>query len=237
MAVILALALITSLSWQFFYHSPIVPVKYYHTGIGETKEIGLPDESTVQLNSASTMIVKENFNSNNRQVILIGEAFFEVAKDKNKPFVVSTSHLNVRVLGTKFNLTSYGNDDKIVTYLEEGRVQIEGEFNNGTEKTLFPGQEATLDKKSLQLIVNDKKTSKHLWTEGELMFYNSSFEDIAKVLERKYNTKIVFMDEEVMNYRFSGDFSNSNLFELMGYLTAARSFNYKAKENIVIISK
>jgi len=154
----------------------------------------LPDGTVVWLNSGSTLKYPQSFSKRNRQVILSGEAYFDVTTDRLHPFVVKTGTLDMKVLGTQFNVMAYPDENYISTTLEKGRISIErsGEgreisricFLEAGEHSIFQKESGTIRK----FISNtDKYTS---WKEGKLIFRNDPLVLVIKRLERWYNTDI-----------------------------------------------
>ncbi|TAJ13513.1 DUF4974 domain-containing protein [Marinilabiliaceae bacterium JC017] len=235
---VLVVALAISLFWGVYQANKGVELMHYQANVGEIKHIVLPDGSEVNLNAASSLIVPQQFKGDERQVILMGEGYFKVARDETKAFVISTTHMDVTVLGTQFNLKAYANDQEIRTFLDKGKIQLTGNFKNRDKVVLIPGQEAILNKADGQLSVIDRPGHQSgLWQEGKLIFHNNTLAEIARVLERKFEVKVIIMSDEVGDYKFSGDFSDAQLFELLGYLSAARVFHYKINDGVIVITK
>lgn len=234
---ILVVALGVSLAWSFLSNSSTELIQYV-ANAGEVKKVVLPDGTKVDLNAGSTLVIQEGFSTDKRQVILMGEGYFDVVKDEDKPFEVSTSHLKVKVLGTKFDLKAYSNESHITAALDEGKIQLDGDFNQQQPIFLHPGHEAVYDKQTGELQVQKQQQSQaEEWRNGRLVFYNHTMTEIARILERRFDTKIIILNEEVKNYRFSGDFSEAQLFELLGYLSAARQFSFETSGEYILISK
>ena len=234
--------LVISLGLSLFYNISQLGASsemvQYATALGEVKDIVLPDGTTVKLNSGSTLVIQEGFEGDKRQVVLLGEAYFDVTRDEKKPFEISTSHLKLSVLGTEFNLKAYPEDAEIKTILDEGKVRLDGDFNQLQPVFLNPGQEAILNKNSGHIDVHrlrEGQTGK--WKHGQITLYNNTLSEVAVMLERKFGVKVVIMNDEVKNYRFSGDFSDAQLFELLGYLSAARPFTFEATAEYIVITK
>lgn len=235
---VLTIAFGLSLLWNIYNMGASSEMMQYTTAYGEVKDVLLPDGTAVKLNSGSTLVIQKDFEGEKRQVILLGEAYFNVSHNENQPFEISTSHLKLSVLGTEFNLKAYPEDAEIKTVLDEGKVRLDGDFNQAKPVFLNPGQEAILNKNSGRIDVHNLENGQvGKWNDGQIILYNSSLSEVAVMLERKFAVKVIILDDEVKNYRFSGDFSNARLFELLGYLSAARSFNFKAKGDYIIITK
>lgn len=162
---------------------------------GKRSKIVMTDGSIVHLNAGSRFIFPKRFDGSERKVYLEGEAYFEVASDENKPFIVKTleKEFEIEVIGTKFNVSSYGTDSKILTVLTEGEVHIKNSINSFyTKKTkLKPGELASWNKRDSDIIVEEVNTDNYiLWTEGILQFESQTIREIAIKIERFYNVRI-----------------------------------------------
>ena len=164
---------------------------------GKTSQIILPDGTKVHLNAGSRLVYPEFFKDKHRTVFLMGEAFFDVKENKNRPFVVKTTDVKLKVLGTKFNVSAYSSDNVIETVLTEGKVSLEplngGVFAKSME--LLPNQLASFDKGTQELVVNDVDVSNYvLWKDGILKFESTDLSRIVKRLERFYNVRFYYGD-------------------------------------------
>ncbi|MBS2212671.1 DUF4974 domain-containing protein [Carboxylicivirga mesophila] len=214
-----------------------VSMERYSTAFGETKEIILPDSSRVVLNAASTILYPGKFSKDSRDVVLVGEASFDISKDRNKPFRVETSHLQVEVLGTEFILSAYQEDETITTYLKEGSVRLNGEFADYQSLEMRPSQKAILRKEDMHMeVINSLKQSKS-WEDGYMVFEQTSLKEIAARLERRFGVEIIIEDEALNNYKYSGSFRNENLFEILGFLSITKPFKFVLKNNTIVMSK
>lgn len=174
---------------------------------GSSSKILLNDSSVVWLNAGSSLIYPSKFGSKNREVVLFGEAFFDVAKDAKKPFVVQTSALEITVLGTKFNISAYPEDRIIQTVLEEGSVAIRKikRTNRDKEIILKPNQLASYDKTTKLSEIKNVNTEFYTsWTNGLLTFENRDFNRIVKAVERYYNIRMQFEDPLAGSIKISG---------------------------------
>ncbi|MFN2396482.1 MAG: FecR family protein [Bacteroidales bacterium] len=209
---------------------------------GKTTEILLPDGTKVFLNAGSRLIYPELFTDKNREVFLVGEAFFEVKQDNEHPFVVQTTDIRVRVQGTKFNISAYPSDNIIETVLTDGKVRIEqnnsGIFSENTD--LIPNQLAAYSKSSrevkLFMIDPDNYT---LWKDGLCKFESTDLSRIAKKLERFYNIRFTYRDPLLSTIKISGKLELSeNKDEIINRLAIAASVKIYAKgENYYEINK
>lgn len=157
---------------------------------GERRTLVLPDGSRIQVNAGTTLLYPRAFGNKNRTVYLAGEAFFSVAKDETKPFIVSAGPLKVRVLGTKFNVKAYSGDGCISTTLEQGKVEVYKEGSAGKPVVMEPAEQLVYhirDDRFTAARVNPEDFS--AWTQGELRFTSQPAEEILDGLGRRYGIR------------------------------------------------
>ena len=169
---------------------------------GKTYELKLSDGTHVWLNSESELIYPTNFTGNTREVILRGEAFFDVAKDASKPFIVENNQMKIKVLGTSFNVSGYVSERLQNVTLVNGSVQVQ--IDNDSAFRISPSEQFSYDKEkqttSIQVVNTDLYTA---WTEGKYIFKDTRLEDILSKLQRWYDFEIIYLQEELKNRRFS----------------------------------
>ncbi|NQX56900.1 DUF4974 domain-containing protein [Pedobacter panaciterrae] len=159
------------------------------TARGETYMVVLPDKSKVWLNAASSLIYNTNMNiSEERVVSLEGEAYFEVAKDKTRPFVVISKGQEIEVLGTHFNVNAYDDEPAVATTLLEGSVQVTAGEN---KQILKPGFQAINNKGSIKIKEADVETAVD-WKEGDFYFENADFRSVMRKISRWYDVEIIY---------------------------------------------
>lgn len=218
------------------------------TSKGEKKEIILPDGTKVWLNVDSKIVYNEKFERGYRRVKLYGEAFFDVVKNPKWPFIVETSQLSIKVLGTKFNVKAYSDDKTIETTLESGLISLQQEGKIFGDKSIIikPQQKATFSKKEQKLLLEDVDSERYTsWKEGRLVFDNEDIHEAMKKMERWYGIKISMIGEK-RNDRITltiKDESIEQAIKLLQYTTATdftveklnktgkRLFKYEPKKN------
>ncbi len=198
---------------------------------GSVTRMTLPDGTQVQLNACSSLSWSQGFGLNDRNVTLRGECYFEVAHDEALPFVVTSDHLAVRVLGTRFDFRDYPNDMEVSVSLVEGKVSLVNLCDpDRAEKYLNPGQQVIFDKQSgsMRIDTNDAANAS-LWTQGVLFFDEVTLYDIARELERCYNVKIHISDEQLCRLRIYGNFHSreQRIENILDLLTATHNFRYR----------
>lgn len=174
---------------------------------GKTSEITLPDGTHVFLNAGSRLIYPEFFVDKTREVFLAGEAFFDVAHDEKQPFVVQTTDIRVRVLGTQFNISAYPSENIIETMLTSGKVRLEqnnsGLFSETTE--MKPGQLAAFNKVERTTRLEEVDYEYYtLWKDGLLKFESTDLSRIVKRLERYYNIRFKYDNPFLGGVRITG---------------------------------
>ncbi|MCL4481163.1 MAG: FecR domain-containing protein [Bacteroidetes bacterium] len=174
---------------------------------GKTSEILLPDGTKVVLNAGSRLAYPDHFKGGSREVLLLGEAYFEVKHDSKHPFVVQVNDLRIEDLGTRFNVSAYPADSRIETVLTEGKVSISqnnpGLFTQATE--LIPGQLASFDRQTSQIKVKSVDVDDYtLWTQGIMKFESVDLSRILKKMERFYNIHFQFNDPLLGLLKISG---------------------------------
>jgi len=195
--------------------------------LGSQAKIILPDGTIAWLNSGSTLKYSNLYGKKNREVLLSGEGYFEVTKDKSKPFFVHTNNIQVKVLGTVFNVRSYMNDRTVEVNLLEGKVDVSMLDNNSSKKLILIPNEKMIYNKNTKTMYSCKADAAKSaqWTIGKLCFVNSSLKDISKDLERKYNVKIILESDRVKNEIFSGSLDlNQPLKFILDYLDVDKKF-------------
>jgi len=205
---------------------------------GKRFQVTLSDGTRVFLNSGSSMKFPVKFIPNNdRTVFLSGEAFFEVTKNKD-PFIVNAESINVKVLGTQFNVSAYADDKSMNTVLVEGSVQLLGNnMENTTAVLLKPEYEAIWDKIQKQMVVAKADISSTLaWMNGQLVFRAVTFKDIIKKLERSYNCTIINNNQSLNDEIFSATFNveKENIEQVMNYISKNSPYHFTISENNII---
>lgn len=226
---------------QLFYakkeNSKVLVYNTLHVPYGKTFKLELSDGSVVTVNAGTKLKYPVNFiKDNNRTVFLDGEAFFDVAKDKDHPFVVTTDDMDIEVLGTKFNVTSYTEDQKTSTVLIDGKVQASNRAISEDIAILSPNQRASFNENVLH--IEKVNVEKYIaWVQGQLIFEDDSFNVIANKLERKFNIKIVNNYPELEKINVTASFRNESIEDVLKIFQSYQAFEYSIKNGILTINK
>lgn len=176
---------------------------------GQYISLNLPDGTAVWLNSRSTLRYPVAFNSSEREIELDGEAYFEVAKNKEIPFIVKTQIHNVEVLGTKFNVEAYSEKDNFITTLMEGKVQVYNQETPKNKVILSPNTKAVYKNGKLNILHVDDYTT-YRWKEGLICFRDASFITIMETFEKYYGVKVEIRNNNINKHNYTGKFRQTD---------------------------
>ena len=229
---------------------------------GSRSKIMLPDGTQVWLNAGSKLTYGKEFGNSLREVTLTGEAYFDVVKDSSRPFLIHARNVDIRVLGTAFNVKSYPGDKTTETSLIRGSVEVSIK-NRPKEKIILKPNEKLVVNSELDSIVakpSQPKVARTIrnapqvvldqvnyhekeqvivetsWVENILIFDAETFAELAPKLERWYGVKIIFTAQDIQNIRLTGSFKGESLQTALKGLKITANFNYTIKNDTVIIS-
>lgn len=225
---------------------------------GSKSKVELPDGSTVWLNSDSELRYPGIFADNQREVFLTGEAYFDIAKNEAAPFFVRANSIEIKVLGTKFNVKSYPEEGTIETTLEEGLINIS---RVGSEQNflLKPKQKAVFVKRYGKIntsgpVIDELKEVKPIkrkeqfilaenvetemytsWKDQSLIFKSEAFEQLVVKMERWYNVEIIIENERLRTKKLTGSFDKQTIEQALEALKVSFNFKYEINKNQIII--
>ena len=203
---------------------------------GTRSKFKLSDGTTVYLNSGSKLIFPVQFKGNTRKVELIGEAFFEVTPNETKPFIVATSEINVKVLGTAFNLQAYPESKEISTTLVHGKVVLETE-SAGISKQLAelkPLDHAVFNAENKAIKTNQEEDLDKFigWKDGKLVFFNDPIEKVSDKLGNWYNVTVKIKNADLIKYRFTATFTDEPIEQVLDLLSKSSPIRYRIKKAV-----
>ena len=214
------------------FHEIIVPN-------GKMFDVQLSDGTKVHLNSGTKMRYPIQFlKGQKREVFIDGEAFFDVMKDKDHLFVVHADAVAIEVLGTKFNISTYKEESEIGAVLVEGSIKMTNAYHPEDAVVLKPGTRGFWSKQEHQTKVEQVDVNIYTgWMKGELIFKNSTFENMSKKLERKYNVQIENKNSELSQKVFNASFSKEieSIEDVLKYMNDLFPFQYKIENNHILI--
>ena len=189
----------------------------------------LPDGSKGWLNSETRLKYPLNF-KNNRHLNLVGEAYFEVTKNKNLPLTVTTSNLDVKVLGTTFSVSALADENTTDVILEEGSVEIDNP-GIGLKTMLKPDQKLVFDNLKNEYQTTSLNAQQYnAWKDGLLIFRNEPLADVFKRLSRWYNVKITITDDQIKRYKYRATFKNEPIEEVIRLIAMTLPIEYKIQK-------
>lgn len=199
--------------------------------------VTLEDSTRVWLNSASRLIYPAHFASDSRKVELEGEAYFEVAHNKDIPFIVESYGQKVRVYGTEFNIRAYPEDGMVYTTLSTGSISLTPATGGG-EVFLSPGKQAIFDKETSKASIRNVDLERVTgWRHGRFVFEEQSLRQIMQDLSRWYDFRYEFADEDAAETIFMGSIPRySNFKTAIAILEKSGGLSFKVKDNLIIIS-
>jgi len=255
-------------SWLLFFNRPLtapsanVALNEVVARSGARSFLLLPDGSKVWLNSESRIEYKGNFNDTIREVVLEGEAYFDVVKDKKRPFIVHTSDIDIRVLGTAFNVKCYPREASIEATLIHGMIEVTNKTEPTSPKVILRPHEKLVFHKdgrpvsdlaqkghqnisshkpfsitSLPRNIPDSSVVETAWVYDKLVFDGETFREIASKMERWYNVKICLRNEKLASLPLHVEFTNETVEEALEALKLIEPFKYKINGNEIEILK
>lgn len=201
---------------------------------GEKKKIKLPDQSDIYINSASSLKYPETFEDNQRIVELAGEAFFEITPDKERPFIINTGQISIKVVGTSFNVKSYDEDEWIGVTVSTGIVSV-SIFDENSSVQLTPNEELWINKKNHYFQKSKKNVLQaSSWRDGYLYFDKAPINDVINTLNRKYAVNIT-LKGSAEKYIITGEHDNKSLQSVLESICFITKLKYKKDGNNITL--
>lgn len=232
-----------SITCFYLYHSSvsksdIASLCQIEIPFGSTSKLILPDCTVVFLNGGTTLEYDASLLSKDtREVFLCGEACFDVTEDINKPFIVHTKELDVKVLGTIFDVASYANDKEVKVSLLSGKLNVSTVSDSPQSILLSPNEQVVYKKESKELYRREINVENEVrWISRKLVFVNERLFDILKSIEKQYGVQILIQSEKVYEEYFSGSIdTNMSLDEILSYLDVDNKFVFRKQGEMIII--
>ncbi len=208
------------------------------TPVGGEYSLVLSDGTKVFLNADSELKYPVEFSDGKRIVDLKGEAYFEVHKDSLRPFIVRMNGAEVTVLGTSFNVNTYGDDGQIYTTLVNGSVRVSS-VKNGQAEVLKPGMQSVMDVQSGQLTVREVDVEPYVaWREGRFVFRAMTLDLIMRQLQRWYDFEVFYQNPELKDYEFRGVIKRDmDLDKVLSVIKVTTNVDFEVKGKVITIIK
>ena len=202
---------------------------------GDKATIELPDGTNVVLNSASQLSYLNNFGENVRRVQLNGEAYFKVAHDEKRAFIVQVGDLEVKVLGTSFNVSAYEDAKDVTVVLLEGKV---GVYAQKISHIMKPGDKIEYNKATHKITATQVHPTDYIeWTKGNMYFEKESLENIMKTLSRIYDVEIRFDSNKLPNEYFTGTIPGGGIQNALNILMLTSPFYYEMDGSVIVLKE
>lgn len=206
---------------------------------GGQYQLRLSDGTKVWLNAASSIRFPTAFTGKERQVEITGEAYFEVAQDAYKPFIVTVRNMQVMVLGTQFNVNAYSDETVIKTTLVEGKVKVQSLNSQGNSDVMTPGQQIQLEKNGQMKLIRDADVSEEVaWKNGLFVFHNDDLPAIMRRLARWYKVEVAYKNSKVPVSHFTGAIRRQeNISKVLNMLELTGGANFDIEGRTIIVSE
>jgi ferric-dicitrate binding protein FerR (iron transport regulator) len=217
---------------------PVMAMKHLETERGERAGVTFSDGTKIILNADSKLEFPKEFEANRREVYLDGEAYFEVAENKDRPFVIKTNRARVKVLGTELNVQAWNGDKRVGVGVRKGRVSVVSSDTASREEPVIleKFQRAVLEEGDTEFAVHNLEKEKFLyWLKDGLYFQNTPLPHVIKRLERRFNIEIQIGDPEVSNYKYTGALSEAQLEETLKVISVSLDIEFKRKEDHILV--
>ena len=235
-AMFIGIFLISGLSYHIYQSQSETGALVAVTARDEVKELMLPDGTKVWLNKHTTLKYPSEFSEKGRNVYIEGEAYFEVKRNVEKPFIVRSEAMQVRVLGTVFNLKSDKANRSAVATLIKGEIEVKGNHEEGMI-VLSPGQKAELNGMTRRLVVKQVDTGIENWHNNQFVFEKADIFTIARTLENSYGVKIILAPDMDVTKTYTGALKKKNsVEEVLNSVKNVIPIEYKIVGNSVFLS-
>ena len=224
------LAVCSGLLYVLFFSQETILKESHDTIV----EVVLPDGSEVWLNRNSRLTYQDDFNKENRLLKLEGEAFFDVRKNPQKPFVVQTGKAQIEVLGTSFNVEAYTGSTETEIFVVTGLVSFSN-LSDSKALTVKPGEAGVLKNENLSVISQGQQLNALAWKENRLIFKKATLSEVVGVLEKYFNVDIEVKNENVLRCRFTGSFDKPSLSEIIEALGVSLDLNIVEQRNVYLV--
>ena len=202
---------------------------------GDKATVVLPDGTDVILNSASQLSYLRDFGKNERRVQLDGEGYFQVAHETRRTFIVQVGELEVKVLGTVFNVCAYNNEQDVTVVLLEGKVSVQ---TPSSSLIMKPGEKMNYNKSTHKLTTEKVYPEDYVtWTKGSLYFQNESLDNIMKALSRAYDVTIRIDSPRIAEERFTGTIPGGGIQNALNIIMLTSPFRYEVKDSVIVLKE
>ena len=229
-----SILILTGLFFIYKSSQTVSGLKTVHTS-NNTTFVSLPDGSVIYLNRNSTASWPKAFSSEKREVILDGEAFFEVTPDRNRPFLVKAGKARVVVVGTSFSVNENSGKNNVRIFVETGKVKLYHRNEKSKSILIEPGYIGQMKRNTSAI---QKNTDKNIiaWKTGIIIFDNTRLSEVLRVLENVYGKEITVKNKEALNWPLSGSFDNQSFESVIRVVAEAHQFKIEQHGDKIVLS-
>ena len=234
-ALLVLLVGIPSLVYFFTQTGTNRPLTYttVSADFGQISKVFLPDSSVIWINSGSSIRYNNEFSTTNRNVDLIGEAYFKVQKNKALPMLVNSSDLLVKVVGTEFCISAYPEENATMVILESGKVELTSPTDSNFKQEMSPGELLSFDKEKKEFSLSTVNTILYTsWKDGLINVYNLPLSELVVKLERRFNQKFI-IDEAIKDLPYTFTIKNENLNSILSLMEKITPVDALQKGNVI----
>lgn len=236
-AAILAVLISVPALTYFFMQSENRPAPLIYTTVaadfGQISKVVLPDSTVVWINSGSEVRYNNQFSENNRDIELIGEAFFKVSENTELPLIVHSYELQVKVLGTEFGVIAYPEESSVQVVLEKGKVELTSSNHSSFRQEMKPGELASFNKEKKVLTLSNVNTELFTsWKDGLINIYNLPLSELVIKLEKRYNQKFL-VDNAIKNLPYTFTIKNENLNNILSLMEKITPVDAIQRGNVI----
>jgi len=238
-AIFIIFIFVPSLLYLFSQPKSLVEKNYttISADFGQISKVALPDSSIIWVNSGSTIRYNNQYSTTNRNIELIGEAFFKVHKNKAMPFIVSSSKLRIKVLGTEFCVSAYPEEPSIQVILEKGSVNLTSLSLSHLSQKIKPGEMANFDKENDHFAISEVNTKLFTsWKDGIIHFYNSPLCEVVFKLEKRYNQHFI-IDKSIKNIPYTFTIKDEKMSDILNIMEKITPIMAIKKGNVIELKK
>lgn len=234
-AIFVLLISVPSILFMMQSKSPVQQLIYTTVAadFGQISKVVLPDSTVIWINSGSTIKYNNQFSASNRDIELIGEAFFKVHKNKYLPLVVASEDLRVKVLGTEFSVMAYPEEKNIQVVLEKGKVELSSITQSNLNLEMKPGELANFNKAKKEMVLSTVNTGLFTsWKDGLINVYNLPLSEVVLKLEKRYNQKFL-VDKAIQSLHYTFTIKNENLNSILSLMEKITPVEVIQHENVI----
>ncbi|WP_020528899.1 FecR family protein [Flexithrix dorotheae] len=214
--------------------APVISMEERIIPPGKKGSFTLSDGSFIHMNADSRLSFPQQFKGENREVSMTGEAYFDIERDENRPFIINTNHIKIKVLGTSFNVKAYNGEDEVSVTVESGRVLVSEIAENPQQYELTVKQKIIYNTTTNTFrVITDDALADLDWRKGILKFNQTSFKEIEKTLERWYGVEFIVEDPSIYQKKVRGVHHNESLKAVLESLEFAFGIKYEIKDKTV----